>query len=94
MNVLSGGRPVAYLSDLDRIKFDSNGFVASGLVCHVSAWSVDIYTRVRDFYEKPAWRDVMRTYDAAYGADVGALKQAAAATVKRHLCRPANPILL
>ena len=85
MNVLSGGRPVAYLADLDRVKFDSNGFVASGLVCQVSGWSDDIYARLKRFYFNPKWQSVMRTYDASYGVDAGELEQPAAETVKRHL---------
>jgi hypothetical protein len=85
MNALSGGRPVAYLASLDCVKFDSNGFVESGLVCPVSGWSDDIYDRLKQFYQAPGWQDVMRTYDASYGADVASLEQAAAETVKRYL---------
>jgi hypothetical protein len=85
LNALSGGRPVAYLASLDRVKFDSNGFIESGLVCPVSRWSDDIYDRLKRFYQNPGWQDVMRTYDASYGADVASLEQAAAETVKRYL---------
>jgi hypothetical protein len=88
MNVLSGGRPVAYLAELDRVKFDSNGFVASGLVCHVSGWSDHIYGQLKSFYRAPEWQEVMRTYDASYGADLPRLEQAATETLIRYL-RPA-----
>jgi hypothetical protein len=85
MNALSGGRPVAYLASLDGIRFDANGFVESGLVCPVSGWSDDIYDRLKRFYEATGWQDVMRTYNASYGADVARLEQAAAETLRRYL---------
>jgi hypothetical protein len=85
MNALSGGRPVAYLASLDGLNFDYNGFVESGLICHVPGWSDDIYARLKEFYRHPNWQDVMRSYDASYGADVAPLKLAAAKTVKRYL---------
>jgi len=85
MNALSGGRPVAYLASLDGLNFDYNGFVESGLICHVAGWSDDIYAQLKDFYRHPRWQGVMRSYDASYGADVAPLKQAAAETVKRYL---------
>ena len=85
LNVLSGGRPVAYLATLDGIMFDCNGFVESGLVCPVSAWSDDIYSELKKFYFNPKWQSVMRTYDASYGVDAGELEQAAAATIRRYL---------
>ncbi|BDI60606.1 hypothetical protein [Qipengyuania nanhaisediminis] len=85
MNVLSGGRPVAYLSSLDGIKFDANGFVASRLVLSVPWWTDDIYDRLKGFYQAPGWRGVMRSYDASYGADIDALKRAAAEVMMRHL---------
>lgn len=85
LNALSGGRPVAYLAGLDGIRFDSNGFVESGLVCPVAGWSDDIYDRLKRFYFNPRWQSVMRSYDAAYGADAGELEASAAATVRRYL---------
>jgi hypothetical protein len=85
MNALSGGRPVAYFADLDRVKFDSNGFVASGLVCHVSGWSDHIYGQLKSFYRAPKWQEVMRTYDASYGADLARLEQAATEKLIRYL---------
>ena len=88
MNVLSGGRPVAYLSSLDGIKFDANGFVASRLVLSVPWWTDDIYDRLKGFYQAPGWRGVMQSYDASYGADLDELKRAAAQVMMRHL-RPA-----
>ena len=85
MNALSGGRPVAYMDDIDRLSFDCNGFVESGLVCHVPTWTDDIYSRLKRFYFNPRWQSVMRSYDASYGADAGALQQAAAETIGRYL---------
>jgi hypothetical protein len=85
LNALSGGRPVAYLADLDRVKFDANGFVASGLVCHVSGWSDHMYNQLRSFYQAPEWQGVMRTYDASYGADVARLEKAATETLLRYI---------
>jgi hypothetical protein len=84
MNALSGGRPVAYMDTLDGLNFDYNGFVESGLVCHVTGWSDDLYGQLKDFYEHPRWRGVMLSYDASYECDVAALKQSAAVTIKRY----------
>lgn len=85
LNALSGGRPVAYLSNLDGILFDSNGFVESGLVCHVKGWSDDIYQSLKAFYQAPGWQEVMRSYDASYGIDVAPLEREAAETLGRYL---------
>ncbi|MEM6909800.1 MAG: hypothetical protein AAF494_14090 [Pseudomonadota bacterium] len=85
MNVLSGGRPVAYLSSLDGIMFDANGFVASRLVYSMPWWSDDIYARLKGFYQAPGWKAVMQNYDASYGVDIEGLHREAAATLKRHL---------
>ena len=85
MNALSAGRPVAYMDTLDGLNFDYNGFVENGLVCHVNAWSADIYAKLRDFYGRAEWHGIMRSYDASYGADAEALNRAAAETIKRHL---------
>ena len=85
MNAVSGGRPVAYMDTLDGLTFDYNGFVESGLVCHVGAWSDNIYGRLKDFYGHPGWREVMRSYDASYEADVAALEQSAARMIRRYL---------
>ena len=85
MNAVSGGRPVAYMDTLDGSGFDYNGFVGNGLTCHVEAWSDDIYSRLKDFYDRPEWQGVMRSYDASYGADIDALNQAVARTIERHL---------
>jgi hypothetical protein len=91
MNVLSGGRPVAYLASLDGIMFDCNGFVSSGLVCPIAGWSADTYAELKRFYFNPKWHSVMRTYDASYGVDAAALREAAAETVRRHLRRARDP---
>lgn len=85
MNVLSGGRPVAYLSSLDGIKFDANGFVASRLVLSVPWWSEDIYDRLRGFYHAPGWVEVMKGYDASYLADEAELQREAAKVMMRHV---------
>lgn len=82
LNVLSGGRPVAYLSSLDGIAFDANGFVASRLVYSMPWWIDDIYERVKGFYTLPAWRAIMRDYDASYGADLDALHSKAAIALR------------
>ncbi len=87
MNVLSGGRPVAYLSSLDNLVHDANGFVASRLVQSVPWWTEDIYDRLRAFYQNPGWRGVMQSYDAGYGADQDTLRQQAASILMRHLRR-------
>jgi hypothetical protein len=85
MNALSGGRPVAYMDSLDGLDFDYNGFVESGLVYHATAWSDDLYARLKAFYGKPAWQKVMRSYDASYGADGEVLNRSAAELVRRYL---------
>ena len=92
MNVLSGGRPVAYLSSLDNISFDANGFVASRLVLSVPWWTDDIYSRLKGFYQTPGWIGVMQSYDASYGADLVALHHEAGQVLMRHLRpRPTGP---
>ena len=85
MNALSGGRPVAYMDALDGLDFDYMGFVESGLVSHVKAWSDDLYPRLKAFYTNPAWQGVMQSYDASYGTDNAVLERAAAATIGRYL---------
>lgn len=85
MNVLSGGRPVAYVSSLDGIKFDANGFVASRLVLSVPWWTDDIYDRLKGFYQAPGWSGVMRSYDASYEADIARMKRDAAEVLLRHV---------
>lgn len=85
MNVLSGGRPVAYLSSLDGILFDSNGFVASRLVHSMPWWSEDVYDRLKGFYQAPGWEGVMRSYDASYGVDIAVMQKDAAEVLMRHL---------
>lgn len=89
LNVLSGGRPVAYISSLDGIMFDANGFVASRLVHSLPWWSEDAYDRLKAFYQAPGWKDVMRSYDASNDADMDRLKQVAANVLMSHL-RPNN----
>lgn len=85
LNVLSGGRPVAYLSSLDGLEFDANGFVASRLAMSVPWWTDDIYDRLKGFYNAPGWVAVMQGYDASYEADCDALRREAAALLKRYL---------
>lgn len=85
LNVLGAGRPVAYLSSLDGLDFDYNGFVINRLVHSVPWWTNDIYDRLRSFYQMPGWRDVMQSYDAAYGADVKALRKEASETLLQHI---------
>ncbi len=85
MNALSGGRPVAYMDALDGLSFDYNGFVESGLICHVSAWTDDVYDRLTAFYCKPEWPGIMRSYDASYGTDAKTLGKAVADKLRHHL---------
>lgn len=85
INVLSGGRPLAYVPALDSLSFDYNGFVESGLICPVETWNADVYDRLRQFYQRPEWREVMRGYDAAYGTDAKSLQETAAETLRRYL---------
>jgi hypothetical protein len=66
LNTLRGGRPVAYMPELDQLPFDYNGFVEHGLVPQVDGWSETLYSNLEDFYRAPSWQDVMRNYDASY----------------------------
>jgi len=91
MNAVSGGRPVAYMNTLDGSAFDHNGFVASGLVCHVKSWTAGTYRTLRDFYGNPEWQAVMKSYDASYGGDAEALRRAAAEVIARHVRSDAGP---
>ena len=90
LNVLSGGRPVAYLASLDSVGFDANGFVASRLAYSMPWWSEDVYERLKAFYQTPGWQGVMQSYDAAYGADMDVLREQAAQTLMAHM-RPDCP---
>jgi hypothetical protein len=90
MNAVSGGRPVAYLDTLDKGAFDYIGLIERGLICHVKGWSADVYSQLKDFYERREWRAVMRSYDASYEADAEALKRVAAEIVLRHVAPPAT----
>jgi hypothetical protein len=85
MNVLRGGRPVAYFAALDELHFDYNGFVERGLACNVAGWSEDLYLRLKLFYTNPGWRRIMQSYDASYGTDKAALEAAAGETIRRYL---------
>lgn len=85
INVLSGGRPVAYLASLDALAFDTNGFVANRLVMSAPWWTEDIYERLKGFYSAPGWAGVMQGYDAAYEADIELLHRDAAQTLDRYL---------
>lgn len=85
MNVLRGGRPVAYLASLDGLNFDYNGFVEQRLVYAADGWADDLYFKLQTFYANAAWRKVMQSYDASYGADKAKLEQAASAQIMRYL---------
>ena len=85
LNVLSAGRPVAYLSSLDSVPFDYNGFVASRLVYSMPWWSDDLYQRLQSFYQTPGWRDVMQSYDASFGADIDEVRSQAGLLLERHI---------
>lgn len=67
MNVMRGGKPVAYLASLDSLPHDYLGFVTDGLACEVNGWSNDLYQTLREFYDRDVWKDKMRDYDASYG---------------------------
>jgi len=85
MNILRGGRPVAYLDSLDGLNFDYNGFVEQKLVYAAEGWADDLYFKLQTFYASAAWRSVMQNYDASYGADKVKLEQAASAQIMRYL---------
>lgn len=85
MNVLRGGRPVAYLDTLDKLNHDYCGFVRDGLVCEVKGWSKDLYPMLKAFYTGPAWRNVMKNYDASYQSDIEELRQKAAQKIRRYV---------
>jgi hypothetical protein len=91
LNVLRGGRPVAYLDSIDGLTFDYNGFVESKLICPVEGWRDDLYTRLRNFYTQPEWREVMQSYDASYGVDASVLERKAAELVGRHVKQLPDP---
>ncbi len=75
MNVMRGGKPVAYLAKLDSLPHDYLGFVTDGLACEVSGWDNNLYQTLRAFYDRDAWKDKMREYDASYGVSRAKLIQ-------------------
>lgn len=85
LNVLRAGRPVAYLASLDGLNFDYNGFVEQKLVYAAEGWADNLYFRLQTFYASAAWRSVMQSYDASYGADKVKLEQAASAQILSYL---------
>ncbi|MCA0977833.1 hypothetical protein LCM19_05610 [Qipengyuania flava] len=90
LNVVSEGRPVAYLSSLDDAQFDTLGFVQSRLVYSMPWWTEDLYDRLKAFYQTAGWEHVMRSYDAAYLVDRATLNAAARTVLLRHLVRLPN----
>jgi hypothetical protein len=70
LNTLRGGRPVAYLRELDELPFDYNGFVEHGLVLEADGFSDKLYPALKAFYAAQSWQEVMRSYDASYGRSV------------------------
>ena len=85
LNVLSEGRPVAYLPSLDDAKFDTLGFVQNRLVYAMPWWTDDLFARLKAFYQISGWQDVMRSYDAAYLADRVSLNNSARTILLRYL---------
>ncbi|MEM9279788.1 MAG: hypothetical protein AAGA76_14565, partial [Pseudomonadota bacterium] len=83
MNVLSGGRPVAYLSELDGLPHDYLGFVAGGLTCEVEGWHSSLYEQLRKFYNCKEWRSVMRDHDASFNVSASRLQQEAKTRLER-----------
>lgn len=66
LNVLRGGRPVAYLPALDELPLDYNGFLGAGLVPRMETWTEETYDELKAFYGNPGWADAMRRQDASY----------------------------
>ena len=85
MNVLRGGRPVAYIDALDELNHDYCGFVQDRLVCEVKEWGENLYPMLKAFYTGPAWRNVMQSYDASYNCDILELEQNAAQKIRRYV---------
>lgn len=85
MNILRGGRPVAYIAALDALNYDYNGFVARKLIYETEGWSNDLYFQLQAFYANANWRTVMRSYDASYGANKSELERAAATRILPYL---------
>lgn len=85
MNILRGGRPVAYVAALDALNYDYNGFVTRKLVYESDGWSNDLYFQLQTFYANAKWRTVMRSYDASYGANKSELERAAATRILSYL---------
>ena len=85
LNALCAGRPVGCLTRLDGVLDDYNGFVESGLVCEIEGWTADLYSHLRDFYERPHWRSIMKSFDASYGVDESELSVVAARQLAPYL---------
>jgi hypothetical protein len=85
LNILGGGRPVAYLSALDDLPFDYMGFVENGLVPTINKWDKDSYASLQSFFGDPNWANIMTNYDASYGRDVQALEQVVRSEILSHL---------
>lgn len=82
LNAVSGGRPVAYLADMDNLPFDYIGLVGAGLIPCVEGWSDDLYARLKSFYSAPDWVASMRRFDASYCADILSINREAGAALR------------
>ncbi len=85
LNVLGGGRPVAYLPELDDLPFDYIGFARNDLLPTIQGWTQETYSEIKSFFSDPNWVEIMTGYDASYGRDVDALKRAARNDILSHL---------
>jgi hypothetical protein len=85
LNTLHGGRPVAYLPELDDLPLDYNGFFESGLVLRVHGWSDETYASLKSFYQMPNWPSIMRKHDASYGCSLKDLESAARESLLSYL---------
>ena len=82
LNVLRGGKPVAYLAELDSLPHDYLGFVSDGLVMEVGRWQAGLYDELRKFYDQPTWEQILSDYDASFGTSETELLETARAQLE------------
>ncbi len=85
MNVLRGGRPVAYLARLDSLPYDYNGFVANKLVRETDNWRPTLIENLKSFYDSDDWKQVMHHYDASFGVRGAEITRAASQKLRAWL---------
>lgn len=93
LEILKAGVPAVYLSGLDAVGEDYNGFIEQRLIPRIaSADALDI-EEVKRFFEAPEWPERMRYYDAGYGGEEAAMRRGVGSAISRLLTEASDAII-